>query len=557
MALTLNHDLHFQCTFRLRRMAEGKGQWSDVAKATRHWINRRLLDSKVEMDESFGSKWFFAGGDWRPKKTAQVSVRTRCAVGSGTESTPEFWSLRYEIPDSQVKVNHRHWRTDIGVTTLSDQEFQFSLRNAHWIAPNYIGEEPERPLPSAPGIIPILLTSKLWRAYAGDQSLSPQATPVREGKANEFVDRLMSPKRGCPCVLVAKEYSTNKPLIDSTVLAKLLAGVASVYESESTLLDHELEHLLDYDYRCWNGRVRVYQPQVHAGDGRRHRYFTKEDIQELGADEVQNRIIQGIARRSQLALGVGVVTLEDVDSRHRESRLAQLQKDGQSSEYLKLYQEEVDDLSFKLKTNEDQIEYWKGQAEEVTEFEDQIRRLEYDRKQLEERAAIAEIRAEAANAKASLIENMEDLPNEIEDVVRLVAKAFYDRIVFTGRAVEDAKKCNLKNPNIAWRCLRSMATLLHRLHFGEKLTLRETIDRFQNETVFELAATESQTTKNNKKLAKQRKGFYRGREQDFSTHVKYGRDPGNSLRVHYLADMENELIVVDRCGDHLDLKRTN
>lgn len=555
MTLTLDHDLHFQCSFRLQRAPLSKGQWSDVPKAVRHWIDKRLQANKIEVDESFGRKWFFASGEWRSKQSPRASVKTNFAIGTGSEATPQFWSLRYELPDGQI--SHRQWRTDIGVTVLDNDDLQFSLSTTHWIAPNYIGEEPKPPLPSAPGIIPTLLTSKLWRAYAGDQILSPYVTLVREGKANEFVDRIFSPKRGCPCILVAKEYSTNKPLTDSSELARLLAGAASVYESESTAVDHELEHLVDYDYRCWNGRVRVYQPSIRPGDGRRHRYFTKEEIQDLGSAEIQNRIIQGIARRSQLALGVGVGTLEDVISKQREERLTQLKKNGESSEYLELYKEEVESLLAKLKVSDSQAEYWKGQAAEASELGDEISRIEYENRQLAERVSIAEINAEAFEAKSDLIGNMEDLPDTVEDVVRVIAKAFHNKILFTERALADAKKCKLKDPNVAWRCLRSMATLLYRLHFEDELTLREVIERYENQTVFELAATESQTTKNNKKLAQQRKGFYKGKERDFSTHVKYGRDPGNSLRVHYIADTDSKLIVIDRCGDHLDLMRTN
>ncbi|HEX7424914.1 MAG TPA: hypothetical protein VF311_13665 [Terriglobales bacterium] len=511
--------------------------------------------TKIEVDDSFGKRWFFAGGDWRARKTARISVKTVCAVGSGTEAAPQYWSLRYEIPDGQV--SHRQWRTDIGLTSLANQGFQFSLSTAHWILPGYIGEEPDNPLPSAPGIIATLLTSKLWRACAGDQRLTPNVTLVREGRANEFVDRLMSLGRGCPCVLVSKEYATNKPLVDSMALARLLAGTASVYESESTEIDRELEHLLERDYRCWNGRVRVYQPTIRSGDARRHRYFTRDEIQELGSTEIQDRIVRGIARRSQLTLGASVTTLEDVVSRQREERLAQLKKDGESNEFLELYKEEVEDLTGKLSDSKTQAEYWKGQADETGELQDEIRRLEYDKKQLEDRASIAEINAEASEAKSDLIEDMEELPSTVEDVVQLIAKAFHDRVIFTGRALADAKKCKLRDPNMAWKCLRSMATVLYKLHFEGELPFREIVTRYQDSTPFELAVTESETTRRNKKLSSQRKAFYKGKERDFSSHVKYGNSPGNCLRIHYCADPEGKALVVERCVDHLDLMSTN
>ena len=142
-------------------------------------------------------------------------------------------------------------------------------------------------------------------------------------------------------------------------------------------------------------------------------------------------------------------------------------------------------------------------------------------------------------------------------MIALIERTYPGRILFTNRAKTDAAKCKLRDPNAAWRCLRAMATHLHSLHFGQKLPLREVARQFQNLVPFELATTESETTMNNKKLAKQRKAIYKGEERDFSPHVKFGRDPGNSLRVHYFADNDDKLIVIDRCGDHLDLKGTN
>lgn len=555
MTITLDHHLHFQCTFRLHPANSGKGEWADVPKAVRSWIGRRLEANKTEVGDSLGKRWLFTGGEWRTRKTPRIAVKTASAVGCGSETAPQYWSLRYEIPDGEV--SHRQWRTDIGLTTLKNEGFQFSLSTAHWILPGYIGEEPNSPLPSAPGIIAALLTSRVWRACSGDQVLTPNVTLVREGRANEFVARVMSQNRGCPCVLVSREYATNKPLVDSTALARLLAGTAAVYESESTEIDHELEHLLDREYRCWNGRVRVYQPNIRSGDAKRHRYFTRDEIEELGSEEIQERIVRGIARRSQLSLGASVTTLEDVVSKQREERLAQLKKDGESTEYLQLYKEEVEDLTAKLNDSKAQAEYWKGQADEIGELQDEVRRLEYDKKQLDDRASIAEINAEASEAKSDLIESLDELPNTVEDVVQLVAKAFHDRIIFTPRALADARKCKLRDANMAWKCLRSMATLLHKLHFQEELPFREIVTRYENSTPFELAVTESETTRRNKKLASQRKAIYKGKERDFSSHVKYGNSPGNCLRVHYCADPEDKALVVDRCVDHLDLMSTN
>jgi hypothetical protein len=555
MAPSVDHHLHFHCTFRLRSLGSKAIEWAEIPRLARSWVRERLEANGVTVDEDYGRRWLFTGGAWRSKKQPRILVETRGAIGSGTTQRPQHWSLRYEIPDSGIPF--RQWRTDVGVSTVDDIEIQVSISTVHWLLPGYIGKEPDTPLPSAPGIVKKLLASRQWRIVSGDQPMSARVFPVVEGKANEFVERLMSPFRGCPLVLVSREFTTGIVLVSSDRLANLLAGAACVYESQSSLIDRELEHLLDQEYRCWNGRVRVYQPHIRKGDAKRHRYFTREDIELQGSSSVEDMLIRGVVRRSQLWLGSSVATIEDVAAKQREDRLALLRMDNTDKELIILYEEEMKELKGQIEQWQEVTDFWKGQAEEAGGREDEMRRLEFEKKQLEARAEHAEHIAAAATAKSSLLESLDDLPSSVLEVIDVVAKTYHDRIVFTDRAKADAKKSKFKDPHIAWRCLRSMATVLHGLHFDESLPLREIVKRYHDSVSFELAVGESESTKNNRRLARQRRGFYNGQERDFSAHVKVGRDPGRLLRVHYYADSEGRLIVIDRCGDHLDVMSTN
>ena len=74
-------------------------------------------------------------------------------------------------------------------------------------------------------------------------------------------------------------------------------------EAGSADVNKELEWVLAKGFRCWDGMVRVYQPQVrfeHEGDARRHRYFLgARNIAQVGAAGIEMLIV-GIARRSGL-----------------------------------------------------------------------------------------------------------------------------------------------------------------------------------------------------------------------------------------------------------------
>jgi hypothetical protein len=186
-----------------------------------------------------------------------------------------------------------------------------------------------------------------------------------------------------------------------------------------------------------------------------------------------------------------------------------------------------------------------------------VARLKYEHGQAVGRAQEAESVRSALAAQASLLRNLEHLPASMSEVLELIEKIYPDRIVFTDKARESAEGATLKNLNIAWKCLRSMSTALHDLHFQQKLPFRDIAQRFRDSTGFELTIGESERTKKDKKLGAMRRDVYKGEEIDFSSHVKHGTSAGNILRVHYYAHPKDKLLVVGHCGDHLDTVRTN
>ena len=330
-------------------------------------------------------------------------------------------------------------------------------------------------------------------------------------------------------------------------------------------MDKELEQLLGR-FSCWNGMVRVYQPQVDlksVADAKRHRFFDKREIQSLGVDKVEELLVRGVVRRSRILMASGITTVEDVQSKQAEIRFAERLKRAErgSQEWVELLDHEVERLTSelkerdqKLKDKDDEIGFCRELAEDT---DDQLARLRYEHEQAVARANEAESVRSALSAQAALLYNLDDLPSSVLGVVELAERIYADRIVFTEKARKSAKEATLKNFNIAWRCLKAMATTLHGLHFRERLPFREIIQRFRASTGFELAVGESETTRKHKHLGALRKDVYKGESIDIGAHVKRGTSPGNTLRVHYCAYAKDRLLVVGHCGDHLDTVRTN
>src|SRR5260370_1288144 len=281
MAVLHEHELHYRCSFELISAKSTEQIWVEIVRLVRSWIASKFPANQALA--ALDGKWFRVGGEWHPPKHPRALVKTEGCVGGGSDLAPQWWALRLEHSDAQINV--RHWRTDLGLTSRDDKQIVFSISVIHWLSAGYIGQEPPDPLPSAPRIVLDVLKSKTWEVHSGSEKLETIPFLLRDGNAKALVHHLEDQNRGCPLVLVAKDFATGESLVDPRKLARLLAGAAVVWESESSWVDKELEQLLGRPFSCWNGMVRAYQPKVNLNspqDARRHRYFDKGHIETLG-----------------------------------------------------------------------------------------------------------------------------------------------------------------------------------------------------------------------------------------------------------------------------------
>jgi len=558
VAVLHEHELHYRCAFELTSAKPIEKTWGEIVRLVRSWIASKFPSSQAFT--ALGGKWFYVGGEWHPPKQARALVKTEGCVGQGSEVAPQWWAVRLEHSDAQINV--RHWRTDLGITVRDDKRIIFSLAVIHWLSAGYIGQEPPEPVPSAPRIVSDVLNSKSWEAHSGSEKLETIPFLLRDGNAKALVNHLDDTNRRCPLVLVAKDFATGEALVDPRRLARLLAGAAVVWESESSWVDKELEQLLGRAFSCWNGMVRAYQPKVNLDspqDARRHRYFDKGHIETLGVAKVEELLVGGIVRRSRSADLAGIATIEDIHAKQAQTKFAEELKKAVrgSQEWTSLLEQENERLTASQKEKDEEIALLHEYGEDADELRDEVARLKYEHEQAVGRAQEAESVRAALAAQASLLRNLDHLPDSMLEIVGLIGKIYPDRIIFTEKALESAKGATLRNLNVAWKCLRSMATTLYDLHFQQVIPFRDIAQRFRDSTGFELAVGESETTKKNKKLSAMRKDFYKDEEIDVGAHAKHGTSPGNTLRVHYHAHPKEKLLIVGHCGDHLDTVRTN
>ena len=182
---------------------------------------------------------------------------------------------------------------------------------------------------------------------------------------------------------------------------------------------------------------------------------------------------------------------------------------------------------------------------------------------------IETLRAEAESAKArlALLESQTASrvisgPRSVIECVELVESLFDDRVVFTDRARETAKRARINElaqemPAVL-RCLKSIAIHLHDIFFGPRKNEPGTPDqKFQALSGLELAMREGHRTNGDSRLRALRFVDFDGEQVDTTPHVKYGKAAPRLLRVHVGTHRRTRRLVIAWCGDHMETAGNN
>lgn len=544
---------HFRTVFDVSPVTPMDNAWAALVGQVRAWISRN------EKDPLKG--FFFKGGSWvgPPPKRAKVETRS---LSDGDSATPELWAVRYEHVDRDVKT--RLWTTNVAIAQVNQREWRLAVELTHRLRPGFVGKEPSAPQPSSPRLVKELIESPSWVSRTGSVRLSVEPRLLAVGKANEFARLLTDPKRLVPVVLVSCERKTGVPKLDAVLLSRALAGTAVVYYAESSECDDELIHFLPMAFRSSNGTVRIYAPGVDLSQewsSARHRFFIGKDIEEQGDEEIVGQIVRALTR-SDGWRGVqsAISSVDDIDARVRERRLAELRGASSSSaaekqEMLNLAVALNDALTDENRRLKDEL---KSESAKREEAEDNLARRDYDLKQARESADAARAEANAATDGVRAVRELGTWPDDVLGVADLAVKLGGGRLVFTDAARRTLEKSDFSGskeaPTVIWRCLRAMADDLYEL-LSEGLQAQQVADEFKKRSKFELTWSEGKQTNRDKKFAEQRTLTYDGRKLDITPHVKWDNRT-QFLRVHFCVDHRGSdkkpVIVIGHCGDHLD-----
>lgn len=566
-------NVHYKSSFILKAEKDTANDWTRVIGKIRDWIGEKL--GRDRDSACLHNPWFEMGDSWRASNYRGSRIVTSRFEGNGTRSRPQYWATKYEHMCAQVP--YRKWQINIGLEAISESEINFAIVIRYSMSPDYFGPVPQAPSYSTPSIIAKLFRLESIKALSGNEELQSAPRTLQVGGGKAFYERLLDQNRKCPIVYVSKsEEPTFR--VRTSYLARLLSGAAVIYEACSPECDEELEYFIPKEYRCINGMVRIYLPSLSVSniqDYKRHRFFLPAQMQEMTPPDVEAMFVEMLVRNSRVPLPEDLISIENVESRARLFKLAQVKEllfkkleekkenieEGKDKkvdeEYMKavailesenqMLSKRIDEADHEINTLLTWNETIKGDLDAAERSNKEVKSA---LKALEAAKIESDKRANGLTAIAKCISEFKDIPAGLTDVLRKMSILHPEKIVITKDAIESSKASTFLDIHVGWRMLWSMATDLYSLYF---CNVRGDLERlFKEKSGFSLALNEGAMTKKDKSMRQLRKIIYNDKEYDISPHVKYGTKSPKMLRVHYAVCRESSKLIIGFCGDHME-----
>ena len=555
--IELNNSIFYKVKFNIDALEENCDLIWKVIYHIKTWLLRKY-NKKTETISSRNTVW------GRLKKGATLRSFDRRTIFIETESFEEapnmnFWACRIsEQQAPQAGYAPREWITEVGIKPIQKGRVEFSCVISYLDRPGFIGICENEPFPNVPNLIKYILQDEGCSCTLGDEKISIEPQLLRPGEWLPFWENVQRPERVLPYIFVSvkdeehSDFATVSETIDPQQLAIAAGGNAKVFYAKDSSVLEEMDFYCPQEYKCYNGALRIYQPQMNledALDHRRHRYIGANLISELGQDKVIQMIRRALAQ--DVHFYESFFRVKDCrlkqEAHSRQLRLIELKRHHEE-ESMQITQEK-----------EEQTEYWCGVAlveeEKRLRAEEEWEHLSVDMQAIRDECyrLSAEIESyrplQAKNAEleraCSNRLNTKTYPASPLDIINYFDAAFSDCIAFSEDVAKSVKDCTIP-PDELWSNLFHLATTMRELYmFCHGDIYRE----FRNRTGISLGRGEGANTHQNKKLMRQYETEYHGIIIDIEAHIKCSR---NYQRIHFGFCQEEQKVIVGWCGAHKD-----
>lgn len=531
-----------------------------VMNIIRGWITKKYKeDDNIRDMKDWNWEDAMSNCDFSARK---VMMHTISYIPQNVEidSFKKYWACTIRERQEMYGCASRTWVTEIGFRQTGENSGLFSYIVYYLNGTGYFGRTQEVPADNIPNVIKRLLESRSVRCISNSTTLKYNVRRISLGEANVFAEELLDAERDIPIILYVAdskdiEADDGNGIAGKDILNQV-AGNAVVYYASDPEFSEELTFFINSRYWCKPGWIRVYYPRLNINDpidGSRHRYFTQENIANIGKDEVLKIIRRLFSREIEYANEGLLFRIEDCESLINQAKNKKVREDY----VLKLNEEKSknnENESFfteYVKSLEDELGSMRRYKEEYERVSDELR---FEKSKFDNRQAEFNDLYERVRQKEEVLSNVQinhDYPDTPIKVAAYYEAIFGDRIGFTERAKKTLEECNTST-DILWDCFYQMATTLRDLYSNGNTDIS---GEFQRLSGYDLARGEGKATRENKALMKMRDDIYEGRQIHAEPHVKKGNTDKlqNSVRVYFAYDEVSRKIIVSYCnGRHLD-----
>ena len=542
----LNLNLFYRTTFDISGKDENTYLLASVVNSIRYWLtgkwnrNETIIPDDKETWDKFRNKHSFTSLD-RDK-----SVRLNSHVYWQGKET--YWSCIINEVSRENGKAPRHWITEIGFAqneeAKASNKAKITIVLSYGDQPGFLGELQERPKLTIPRLIHTIASNKFLDCTIFGFPIESKPILLNEGDFEAFWSIVSDPNRDVPVVFISPNATRldNTPLsVDPEQLHYALGPSAIIYYAISQGFCDEMDRKLpDYDFRCRNGAVRIYdsKPNMSSNsDQYRHRYFSYEAVEVMGSDNFIAMLRRALAQ--DVRFYEQMTRVDDVASKvRRASREKQLREEADSN--LDLADSYSDDLS----NAEKEIDRLKKQN---AELEDDNRTLYTKAANLE--ASLNTIKANSNYAPAEF--ELEQWPLNARQIADIFHSRYPDRIDFTDRALKTLDKCKTQAETL-WNAFYDLCEIAYGLYSSQ--TSVDIASEFNGRSNFLLARCAGMMTRKDNSLMEQYNDIYHDREINVETHLKKGKKEADAkfLRLYFGYDSESGKLIVSSVGKHLD-----
>lgn len=395
-----------------------------IVETAKDWIAHNLRGK--------GLKQFMEGN--LDLKIDRIHLKT---VIAGEEGSRHF-AMMHEIPDKYNRGSRKN--TTFCVAEQGDDRFLTAITLSQRSQEDAITPSHYRVI--RPGLVNMLIDR--FGAH-GKYPLRTRPTTVRQGGAKCFADKIRDEERKHPIVYISCENSTQKPLVDTDLIANQLAGLAHVYVAENKHVTFEMREEIGKNLNCYNGAVRIYWPMTRNSHNVMHEIWIPERINTKR--HFHRHLLNMIARFSTGR--TPPITYEIIENMKMTSDIRDLrEKHSEALSGNEDFEQVVTLYEQELQITKKELQEARQKAEEA---EEAGRSLTARVMKLETALEAKKGSRKAGPADPQGIETMQDVLESIDG-------QYQDSIMILKKARNSCKKSKYNNPEQVFKALEWLAT---------------------------------------------------------------------------------------------------